>query len=416
MAKDAIICALDIGSHVFRTVIAHKRKGSDKLSIIGLGEAASAGVRRGVLVDVEAAIKPLRESIAQAEQASGYRVKSAYVGLSGAHISSRYSKGVISVSRADQEISQEDIDRVITQAQSISMPPNKEILHVLPKEFTVDGEAGVKDPLGMRGLRLETGTLVIEGSAPVLRAVAKCMELAGVDIDGLVFSPVATSRSVLSKRQKELGVVCLDIGGGTSELAAFEEGSIIHTAILPVGAAHITNDIAIGLRIDVDLAEVVKQKYGVCNPDAINKKELISIALPDGSEAMENVSRREVAEIIEARMDELFELVEKELKKISKQAMFPAGVVLTGGGARMNGIVEFAKERLRLPAHVGIPEGVDGIVDQIAGPEYATSIGLCLLGNDALEQKVSSGIFPLMGSVSGASGSFIKRWLRVFLP
>src|SRR3989344_329016 len=220
MAKDAVICALDIGSHTFRTVIAQKRKGSDRLFVIGLGEAPAAGVRRGVLVDIEEAASPLRESIKAAEQASGYRVTSAYVSLSGSHISSRYSKGIISVSRADQEISQEDIDRVISQAQSISMPPNKEILHVLPKEYTVDGEMGVKDPLSMRGMRLEVAALVIEGSSPILRSVAKCMELAGVEIEALVLSPVATSRAVLSKRQKELGVVSLDIGGGTSELAA----------------------------------------------------------------------------------------------------------------------------------------------------------------------------------------------------
>ncbi|OGD34166.1 cell division protein FtsA [Candidatus Azambacteria bacterium RIFCSPLOWO2_01_FULL_46_25] len=416
MAKDAIICALDIGSHTFRTVIAQKRKGNDKLSIIGLGEVASSGVRRGVLVDVEQAVGPLRESVELAEQASGYKVKSAYVSLSGSHISSRYAKGVISVSRADLEISQEDIERVIMQAQSISMPPNKETLYALAKEYIVDGEPGVQDPLGMHGQRLEASTLVIEGSTSMVRAVSKCMELLDVDIDGLVLAPVAAARAVLSRRQKELGAVCLDIGGGTSELAAFEEGSMIHTAVLPVGAAHITNDIAIGLRIDVDLAEVIKQKYGVCNPAAINKKELISISLPDGSETLENVSRREVAEIIEARMDELFELVEKELKKISRQALFPAGVVLSGGGARMNGITEFCKDRLKLPAHVGVPEGVDGIIDQIASPEYATAIGLCLWGNDALEQNGTSGMFPFMGAAGRASGSFLKRWLREFRP
>ncbi len=415
MAKDTIICALDIGSHTFRTVIAQKRKGSDRLFIIGLGEAPSAGVRRGVLVDIEEAAEPLRESIKAAEQASGYRVTSAYVSLSGSHISSRYSKGIISVSRADQEISQEDIDRVVSQAQSISMPPNKEILHVLPKEYIVDGEAGVKDPLGMRGMRLEVAALVIEGSSPILRSVAKCMDLVGIEIEALVLSPVATSRAVLSKRQKELGVVSLDIGGGTSELAAFEEGSMIHTAILPVGASHITNDIAIGLRVDVDIAEMIKMKYGVCNPDTINKKELISISLPDDSEIIENVSRKEVAEIIEARMDELFELVEKELKKFSKQVMFPAGVVLSGGGAKMNGIVEFAKERLRLPAHVGLPEGVDGIVDQIASPEYATAIGLCLLADDMMEQKTSASIFSRK-SANSTQNSFVNRWVRIFLP
>ena len=223
-------------------------------------------------------------------------------------------------------------------------------------------------------------------------------------------------RMHLTKRQKESGVLLIDIWAGTTGLAVYEEGDLVHAAILPVGSMHITNDIAIGLRIDVDLAEVIKQKYGVCNPAAINKKELISISLPDGSETLENVSRREVAEIIEARMDELFELVEKELKKISRQALFPAGVVLSGGGARMNGITEFCKDRLKLPAHVGVPEGVDGIIDQIASPEYATAIGLCLWGNDALEQNGTSGMFPFMGAAGRASGSFLKRWLREFRP
>ena len=190
---------------------------------------------------------------------------------------------------------------------------------------------------------------------------------------------------------------------------------MIHAAVLPVGAAHITNDIAIGLQVDIDVAEMIKVRYGVCRPDAINRKEMINAMMEDGGEKIDNISRKEVAEIIEARMDELFDLVEKELKKITKQALFPGGVIIVGGGAQMNGVVEFAKNRLKLPAHVGIPEYVDGVVDQLASPQYATAVGLCLLGFDAEEKSTGSRIFPSSGP-AGQSGELIKKWLKMFLP
>ena len=411
MARDTIICGLDIGSSAIRTVIAHKKRGSEQLSLVGVGEVPSVGVRKGVIVDSDEAAAAIKESIKAAEHAAGHAVRSVYVSVSGAHVSSRYSKGIVSVSRADEEISEDDVARVVAQAQSIAMPPNKEILHVLPKEYIVDGESGIQDPVGMHGKRLETNVVIIECSAPVIRNLVKCVEAVDVEIDGFVASPVAAAQAVLSKRQKELGVLLLDIGGTTSGIAAFEEGSMIHAAVLPVGAAHITNDIAIGLQVDIDVAEMIKVRYGVCRPDAINRKEMIHITAEESGEKIDNISRKEVAEIIEARMDELFDLVEKELKKITKQVLFPGGVVIVGGGAQMNGMVEFAKQRLKLPAHVGVPDRVDGVVDQLASPQYATAVGLCLLTETSLVPPVITG-----QGVWDQSMRAMKKALRMFLP
>lgn len=412
MARAVNICGLDIGSHTIRVVVAQKRKGSERLTFVGMGEAPSRGMRKGTVVDAEEATMAIAEALKAAEQSSGYPIRSVYVGVTGTHISSRYSKGVVSVSRADQEVSQEDIARVIAQAQSLGVPQNKEIIHVLPREYIVDGETGVHDPLGMRGLRLEANTLVIEGSATVLKSIIKCVEAAQVTVDDIMVASLAASNAVLSKRQKELGVLLLDIGGTTSGLAVFEEGSMVHSAVLPVGSAHITNDIAVGLQADIDVAEMIKVRFGVCRPDAINKKEMIQVARQEGQEAAENISRREVAEIIEARMEELFELAEKELKKIPRQVLFPAGVVVVGGGANMTGMAEFAKEHLRLPAHIGVPVDIEGVVDQLANPQYATSMGLVRAGLELEENGTRSSMISSLSS----GGDWVRRLFKAFLP
>lgn len=413
MARNVIICGLDIGSRTIRAVVAQKRAGSDRLSLIGVGEAPSLGMRKGAVVDQEETTGAIREAIKAAEHTSGYKVKSAYIGVSGPYLTSRYAKGVVSVSRADHEVSQDDVARVIAQAHTISAPQNKEIVHVIPKEYVVDGETGIHDPIGMHGLRLEAVALVVEGSSTIIKNIIKCVDSAGVDPDGIAMASYAASNAVLSKRQKELGVLLLDIGGTTSGLAAFEEGGLIYAAVLPVGSAHITNDIAIGLQIDIEVAEMIKMRYGVCRPESIHKREMVQIPSLDGSPApMDNISRKEVAEIIEARLEELFELVEKELKKISRHVLFPAGVVVVGGGANMTGMAEFAKARLRLPAHIGAPDRMEGVVDQLAEPQYATAVGLCL-GAFELEQK---GDPESRFSFGGNLGGKVKRWFKIFLP
>ncbi len=320
----------------------------------------------------------------------------------------------MAVSRADQEISREDKQRVLSTTEAISIPANRKIVHVIPKEFIIDGEGGIKDPLGMHGVRLEVNALVVDCSVSVISNFKKCIEVSGLDAEELVVSALASSKSVLSKRQKELGVLVLDIGGGTSSVSVFEDGNIVHLAILPVGSSHITNDIAIGLRTEVDVAENVKLEYGTANPKLVNKREMIDLkelGFEDGG----SVSRVHVAEIIAARLDEIFELTEKELKKVSKQGLLPGGVILVGGGAKIPHIVEVAREKLKLPVQVGIPgKEFDGIVDRVSDPEYAVLLGLSLWaledsGNLSIGTTKDSGLMKVFWSK-------IIRSLRLFMP
>ncbi len=410
MAKEKIICGLDIGTTKIKAVVVQKRRGAEKLSVIGVGEAPSAGVKRGMVVDVDEVAESINQAVLKAEKTSGKEIESVFVNLSGPHITSRSSKGVVAVSRADQEISKEDKQRVLQTTEAISIPANRKIVHVIPKEFIIDGEGGIKDPLGMNGVRLEVNALVVDCSIPVINNFTKAVSQAGLDVEELIVSTLASSKSVLSKRQKELGVVVLDIGGGTTGVSIFEDGSITHTAILPIGSSHITNDIAIGLRTEVDIAEKVKLEFGTADIKSINKKEMIDLESL-GFEGGGSVLRRHIAEIIHARLDEIFELTEKELKKVSKQSLLPGGVVLVGGGSKMPHIVEVARERLKLPVQIGVPgEGLDGILDRVADPEYSVAVGLTLWG--AEDNTVS---YAGAGTSKGFFSKIMKS-LRVFMP
>lgn len=412
MARESTICSLDIGTTKIRALVVQKRKGAEKLSVVGVGEAPSFGVKRGMIADIEDASESIRKAVEEAEKTSGKSIESVFVNLSGPHISSRSSKGVVAVSRADQEISKEDKQRVLSTTEAISIPANRKIVHVIPKEFVIDGEDGIKDPLGMHGVRLEVNALVVDCSISVISNFTKCIEAAGLDVEELVVSTLASSKAVLSKRQKELGVLVLDIGGGTSGISIFEDGSIVHSAILPVGSSHITNDIAIGLRTEIDIAEKVKLEFGTADPKSVNKRDMIDLkelGFEDGG----SVSRMHVAEIISARLDEIFELAEKELKKVSKQGLLPGGVVLVGGGVKMPHIVELAREKLKLPVQIGLPgQDFDGIVDRISDPEYAVLVGLALWGAD------DSSMAGKNASIGSARGFWAKimRSLRLFMP
>jgi len=411
VAKEQIICGLDIGTTTTRAIVAQRRKGSENLSIIGIGEAPSTGVKRGMVADVSETIEGIHQAIERAEQSSGKEINSVFVSLSGHHVSSRPSKGVVAVSRADQEISKEDMQRVIDTTAAISIPQNRKIAHIIPREFIVDGETGVKDPIGMHGIRLEVNALVIDCSIPVLNNMQKCMDEAGVDIAEMIVSPLASSKSVLSKRQKELGVAVLDIGGGTTGVSIYEDGSIMHVAVLPIGSSHITNDLAIGLRTEIDVAERVKLEYGTADPESVNKKDMVDlkeIGFEDGG----MVSRRHIADIISARLDEIFELAEKELKKVSKQSLLPGGVVLVGGGSKIPHIVEIAREKMKLPVQIGVPgAGMDGLVDRVADPEYASLVGLVLWGDEESGERPRSSSF----SKGGLWGK-IKKSFKIFMP
>ncbi len=410
MVKSDLVVGLDVGSTKIVTCVGQKKENQNKLEVIGVGLSPTSGIRRGVVTDVEDVISSISSSLEQAERMAGVPLSRCYLGIGGSHIGCLLSRGVVATSHPEGEITQDDVKRVVEAAQAVSLPSNSEILHVVPKNYIVDGEPGITDPVGMNGVRLEVETLIIYGQTPVIKNLTKCVLQAGIDIKEFITSPLASARSVLDDRQKELGVILIEIGGGTTQLAVYEEGELLYVSVLPVGASHITNDLAIGLRTSIDVAEKVKLEYGLASSAGVSKKETIDLKKLDKMEEGE-VSRFQVAEIIEARLEEIFSMVRKELKGIGKDSLLPAGAVLTGGGAKLPGIVDFAKEKLRLPAQIGFPGAVLGIVDKISDPMYATCVGLCIWG---FERGKESKFFISLPEVEILEK--IKRWFKSFLP
>lgn len=415
MSKNDIMIGIDVGTSLVRTIIAQKQRSDSRLLILGVGVAPSSGVSNGIVVDIEETVNSINNSKEEAERTAGIPVERAYISISGKHLYSQFSKGVVAVSRADGEISEEDVDRVIAAAQAVSIPSNKEIIGVIPCSYSVDGGEKVKDPVGMSGIRLEINALIIGGATPFIKNLLKCVQRCGIDVIDLVFAPLAASKAVLSKHQKELGIVVIDIGKRTTGISVFEDGNILHSAVLPVGAGHITNDIAIGLRTSIDVAEKIKLEYGTTLFKEASKKEKINISDIDQNE--EGIfSRQYVSEIIEARVEEIFLLADKELKKIDRSGMLPAGVVITGGGAKLPGMIKSAKEYLRLPAQVGYPVELDGIIDRIDDPSLATAVGLIMWESDengTFSSRSDKGFkLPSLGRV----GQKVRKIFKIFLP
>ncbi len=416
MPREQIFVGLDIGSSTIRVVVGKQESELGTPSIIGVGEAPSQGIRRGVIVDIDEAVSSITEALEKAERMTGLTIDHAVVSVGGAQITAQESHGVIAVARADGEITENDVVRVVDASQAISIPANREILHVIPKNFTVDGQAGIKDPVGMSGIRLEVDSQIVQASVPFIKNLTKCILQAGLEIDDLVLAPLAASQAALTKKQKELGVVLIDLGGGTTGIVVFEEGDLTASTVLPVGSMHITNDLAIGLRSSVDTAEKVKLQYGQAEAREVKKDTDIDLSKIDRQEEGK-VGTKHVAEIIEARMEEIFDLVNRELKRINKDGQLPAGAVLTGGGAKLPGVIELAKKQLRLPVALGQPGSVTTVIDRVDDPSYATAVGLVLWGQEFL-----------LGSTTRTVNKFAKRvlehdtvnkmrkWFKSFLP
>jgi len=414
MSKENVLCGLDIGSTKIRTIIVKKEYDSSQYLVVGVGESLSYGIRKGTMVDFEETVSSISESLEKAERMSGVQINHAVVSIGGTHISSQNSKGVIAVSRADGEVSSQDVERVIKAARAVSLPVNREILHIIPKNFIVDGQQGIKDPIGMNGMRLEVDAHIIEGGTHFIKNISRCTEQAGIEVDALVLSPLAAAKAILDKRQKELGVALVDIGGGTCGLAVFEEGDLIHSQILPVGAEHITNDLAIGLRTSIDTAERIKLDFGFANAAEVSEREEVNLSKVD-SEEEGVVRKKEIAQIIEARAREIFVMVNKELKKIGKSGKLPAGVVFSGGGAKMPGLVDVAKRELKLPSQIGFPAGFKGMVDKIDDPAFATCCGLVIWGDEEVGTGESKGKSINFDSFKNVFGK-VRNWSQRFLP
>lgn len=412
--REHIVVGLDIGTHYIYTVVASLSADVPLPQIIGMGRVRSFGLRRGMIIDLDDAAESIGKSIQEAQQASGISISKIFASIGGNHIVSMPSRGVIAVSRADGEISEDDISRVLTAAQTVALPPNREILHTIPNEFIVDGEGGLQDVIGMNGLRLEANTLIVGGSSGHMRNLTRCAQVNNVEIEGFILSPLAAAKAVLSKRQKELGVLCLDLGGGTTDLAVFEEGHLISTKVLPIAGDSITNDLAIGLRCSLETAERVKREYGLARVSDVARRDAIDLTKFDPNET-DTVLRRDIVEIMEARLNEIFDLVNKELKKIGREAFLPGGVVLTGGSAKIPHIVDLCKAKLRLPVQIGFPRDVEGIVASVDDPSYATVLGLVFAAFEEKGEGFSRVPLPHFPSFNN-SVEKMQRWMRAFLP
>jgi cell division protein FtsA len=415
MAKEQIFIGLDVGSSVIRVVVGKQESELGSPSIIGVGEAPSAGIRRGVIVDIDEAVSAISEALEKAERMTGLSIDHAVVSVGGAQITSQESHGVVAVARADGEVTENDVIRVVDASQAISIPPNREILHVIPKTFTVDGQSGIKDPVGMSGIRLEVDTQIIQASVPFIKNLTKCILQAGLEIDDLVLAPLAASHAVLTKKQKELGVAVVDLGGGTTGMVVFEEGDLLMSTVLPVGSMHITNDLAIGLRTSVDAAEKVKLQHGNAEVREIKKDTEIDLSKIDKQEEGK-VGIKHIAEIIEARLEETFDLINKQLKSVGRDGQLPAGIILTGGGAKLPGIVELAKKQLRLPVTLGTPTSAATVIDRVNDPSFATAVGLVLWANEFLLGSSRTVNKFARKVLENDTINKMRRWFKSFLP
>lgn len=350
-----IVAGLDIGSSAVRMVVG-QRVPDQKLNIIAAAEVPAEGINKGTVVSIEDAVASISKCLEKTQKIAGLPISSAWVGISGSHIISQESKGVVAISRSDGEVTEEDVERSIEAARTVATPSNYEILHVIPKSFTIDGQTNIKDPVGMTGIRLEVDAQIIQGLSSQIKNLTKCVYRTGLDIDDLVLSILASSEAVLTNRQRDLGVVLINIGAATTSVIVFEEGDVVHSTVIPIGSDHITSDIAIGLRISIDTAEEIKLQFGSALPNDIAKKEEINIGEFDSTIGEDEavVSKKYIAEIIEARVEEIFAKVDSELKKVDRSGSLPAGVVLIGGGSKLPGMIEVAKRKLRLPACFGL--------------------------------------------------------------
>ena len=365
---------IDIGSHRVLAIVGDVDE-QGRVQILGVGEAPARGIKKAVVINVAQATASIAQAVEQAEQSSGFQIERCYVGVSGAHISSRNSTGVVGVSRRDRGIVSDDVDRVLEAAGAIVLPENQELIHILPRTYTVDGQDGVRNPLGMHGFRLEVEAHVVMGSSTALENLRKCVSEAGLQATDLVLTSLAAGDAVLTESEKEMGVVLVDIGEGTTDIAIFIDGTVWHTKSLPMGGEYITNDVAIGLRLPSQVAERIKLSHGHALSNQVSEDERFTVA-PYGEGNPIPVPRWKLAEIIQARCEEILESVQQEIKRSGYDGLLPAGVVLCGGTARLPGLRELARSIFDLPVQIGIPREITGLTDKVSGPDGAVAVGL----------------------------------------
>lgn len=414
-SQNELIASLDIGSTAVRIAIGQVVKADERngLHIIGAAEVPSDGVHRGVVTSIEDTVSSISACLEKAEQMTGVPIETIWVGISGSHIVAEESKGVVAISKPDGEISEEEVNRAIEASRTVATPLNYEILHVIPKSYTVDGQVGIKDPIGMSGVRLEVDALIIQGLSSQIKNLTKAVYRTGLEINDLVLSILANSEAVVTNRQKDLGVAVINIGGATTSAIIFEEGDVLDVAVLPLGSEHISADLAIGLRTSIDAAERLKLEFGTALPREFSKKEevdLFDLGAPDH----EMVSLKFACEIIEARVEEILDKVEGILKKIGRSGSLPAGVILTGGGAKLRGLSEITKRKLRLPASLGYPLNITSVTDKVNDLGFTTAIGLVewgVLAQNSIQKSKFGNLISHFNSVAS-----FKKVINLFRP
>lgn len=440
MARPRIIAGIDVGSSKIATVIGSAEEEEKQIKVIGAASIPSRGIRKGQIVNIEEAAEAVVESVEAAERMAGYSLTRAMVSISGPHIASQNSRGVVAVAEPEGEITDNDVRRVIEAAKAVSLPSSREVIHVIPRYFTVDGQDGIKDPVGMSGVRLEVETHIITGSATAMRNLAKCVSEVGADVQNLVAAGLASAEAVLTETEKELGVILVDIGGGVTDIVVFIEGSPFYTTVLPIGAKNVTADLAIGLRLSLESAEKIKVVFSEKKEPAKPRKtktveeeekeeEIVGgdedeIDLKEAGiiEEVKKVSKKTLTDgIIRPRLNEIFTMIGLELKKSGAIGLTPAGIVITGGGAITTGIKEAAKRNLSMPVRIGVPQEIGGLIDEAEKPDFATAVGLLHHGIKTEARGISEFSLLKIGKklekvpFRGAAGK-ITDLIKQFLP
>ena len=380
--KDDLVVGIDIGTTKICAIVGEVT--SDGIDIVGIGTHPSKGLRKGVVVNIESTVSSIKKAVEEAELMAGCEITNAYAGIAGGHIKGINSHGIVAIK--DREVTPLDVNRVIDAAQAVSIPLNREVIHVIPQQFIVDDQDGVRDPVGMSGVRLESKVHIVTGAVTSAQNIIKCCNRAGLNVNDIVLQQLASAEAVLSSDEKELGVVLLDIGGGTTDIAVFSGGSIVHTAVLTLGGNHLTNDVAVGLRTPAHEAEKIKQKYGCCTAGMVHKDETIEVPSV-GGRPPRVLSRQILAEILEPRMEEIFALVQQEIARSGYEDMVAAGIVLTGGTSMLEGGIELAEQIFNFPVRKGMPISIGGLVDVVKNPMYSTGVGLVIAGSKSKDER-----------------------------
>lgn len=405
-----LVVGLDVGTHKICTIVGEVRP--EDVYVVGLGIEPSDGMKKGVVNDVGALSSAIAKSVRKAEKSSGYDINRAFVSVAGSHISSLTSRGLATIV-GSRSVGAEDLDKAMSVARNIAIPHNREILHVVPRSYTLDGQEGIRSPLGMHCFRLEVDAHIITASTTSLANLEDAVESAGVLVDRFILNPLAAGDAILTEHEREMGAVVIDIGGGTTDLAIFIDGTVWHTAIIPVGGNHVTQDITYWMRVPFGLAEQVKIQRGHADMNAVSESDVFPVE-PFGGEILP-VSRRDLAMVIEARFEEIFELVEKEIKRSGYAGLLRAGAVITGGSSQLPGYRDLASRILNMPVRLAHPEKITGIADTLKNPSYSTSVGLLRLGLE-MDATVEPEVVDTMGLPVNQWGRRMNEIIRRFLP